>query len=215
MERVLCSCERQSSFCTWSGGVKWIPGPIRVCLAVGKPKHSLAFGLSPGKDPSHSTGICRQHQCPGRGLGPCGWDAFTCPMCIPRGALRPGWRRHRYDKRGEAAAADAAASSGIRALNKKSPLPRAGSGHAHIVSSFPAGGISVSGYTLLARVPWASPLGNASSEVLRYRFCSRRTLPETTGLCQALCSHRNVRASCLFSRFSEEPENVFTERARP
>ena len=69
MERVLCSCGRQSSFCTWSGGVKWIPGPIRVCLAVGKSKHSLAFGLSPGKDPSHSTGICRQHQCPGEVSG--------------------------------------------------------------------------------------------------------------------------------------------------
>ena len=73
-------------------------------------------------------------------------------------------------KGGEAAVADAAASSGIRAPNKKSPLPRAGSGHAHIVSSFPAGGIPVSGYTLSARFPWASPLGNANSEVFRILF---------------------------------------------
>lgn len=168
-----------------------------------------------GKGPITFDGDLSAAPMPRRGLGPCGWDAFTCPMCIPKGVLRSGWRRHGYGKRGEAAVADAAASSGIRAPNKKSPLPRAGSGHAHIVSSFPAGGIPVSGYTLLARFPWASPLGNANSEVLRYRFCSRRTLPETTGLCQALCSHRNVRASCLFSRFSEAPENVFTERARP
>ncbi len=162
---------------------------------------------------------------PRRDLGPCGERRMlsNAPRAFEGESSGQDGVVMVTAKGGEAAVADAAASSGIRAPNKKSPLPRAGSGHAHIVSSFPAGGIPVSGYTLSARFPWASPLGNANSEVFRILFFSRRTLPETTGLCQALCSQRNVRVSCFFLRFcgvpptgrGGRPSGAFRKRVKP
>jgi hypothetical protein len=154
-----------------------------------------------GKGPSHSTGICRQHRCPERSRAL--WrhmECFYMPYVHFKGVLRPGWRRHGYGKRGEAAVADAAASSGIRAPNKKSPLPAQEVGmptscppfqrEAYPFPDIPIGSRSM-GVTFR----------KCESEVLRYRFCSRRTLPETTGLCQALCSHRNVGHLAFFPVF--------------